>query len=76
MQAAVDAGHGAYEHAAVALAPAVVASVGAVPADAGVVPAVMDGNASLEPVQRSWHQKPPRSQKPTGEPACRLFCKI
>lgn len=54
---------------------AVVASVGAVQSDIGVVPAVMDGKASLEPVQKFWYQKPPRRRKPNGEPARHLFYK-
>ena len=79
----VDVGQGAYgeEHGfetTVGPGPAVVGSVGAVQSivkDIDAVPAVMDGNASLEPVQKSWYQKPPRRQKPNGEPACRPFCK-
>ena len=53
-------------------------SVGAVQnvMDIDAVPAVMDGNANLEPAQKSWYQKPPRRRTPNGEPAHRLFCKI
>ena len=65
------------EHCYETPVPAVV-SVGAVQnvKDIDAVPAVMDGNANLEPVQKSLYQKPPRRQKPNGEPAHRLFCKI